>query len=243
MSSMTPDPPDPAEIDRRGIRWLSLGGGLGCASGIAILLLPSIFLWVASHAPSGILTIGPHLVTIDSILVLAGALLLVLSLFLYRRAFATLRKSDERFRAPWALSLIGTLGVLFVLATSVIVLAYSDSIPTCLGPHGVPSFSCLQAHAPWAVTSGLIGFWLTWLGVVGIVTGLSLAGRRFRAALFSTGAALYAILLLVLVGPFLAALRPFPGSADLLLGASILAVLAPALVLAAASGAQAAVRS
>jgi len=238
MRSKTSDAPDPAEIDRRGVRWLSLGGGLGCASGIAILLLPSVFLWIATYAPTGFLSPGPHLVTIDGVLVLAGALLLVLSLFLYRRAFSTLRRSDRRFRGPWALSLVGTLGVLFVLATAVIVLAYSNSIPACLGPHGVPSFSCLQSHAPWAVTSGLVGFWLTWLGGVGIVFGLGLAGRRFRTVLFSAGAALYAVVLLALVGPFFAALRPFPGSADLLLGASIVAVVAPALVLVASSRAR-----
>lgn len=233
-----PDAPTPADFDRRGVRWLSLGGGLGCASGIAILLLPSVFLWVATYAPAGVLTVGPHLVTIDSVLVLAGALLLVLSLFLYRRAYATLRKSDPRFRVPWALSLVGTLGVLFVLATSVIVLTYSNSIPTCLGSNGVPSFSCLEAHAPWAITSGLIGFWLTWLGGVGIVVGLVLAGRRFRTGLFSAGGALYALLLIGLLGPLLAVLRPFPDSADLLLGVSFLAVIAPALVLAAAGRAK-----
>ncbi|MGC2288714.1 MAG: hypothetical protein WA688_02505, partial [Thermoplasmata archaeon] len=91
---------------------------------------------------------------------------------------------------------------------------------------------------PLGADTGLVGFWLGWLGGLGIVVGLSLAGRRYRNSPVSGGAALYAILLLVLIGPFVGLLTPLPGIDYLLLVAPLFIVLAPGLVLGGARRAQ-----
>jgi len=157
--------------------------------------------------------------------------LFLVSLFVYRRGFAVLRKVDGRFAVASVLCIIGSIGFLLLLVSAALLVGASNSLIQCI--HGAPShaLSCLRSGQPLGAYTGLVGFWLGWLGGLGIVVGLSLAGRRYRNGTVSGGAALYAILLLVLIGPFVALVTPLPGLQYLLLAAPIFIVLAPGLVL------------
>jgi len=217
--------------DQTGARRLALGAGLGLVAAILTIALPLVFLYLATYDPGGFFTFTSTLFSVLSILVLAGAILFLLSLFVYRRGYATLRKVDGRFWTASVLCLIGSIGFLLIVVLAAVVLGSPGSLSSCL--HGAPShaLSCLRSSQPIGAYSGLVGFALTWLGGIGIVLGLFLAGSRFARGALSGGAVLYLLLLLVLVGPFLALLVPIPGTQYVLLVAPLLAILAPALVL------------
>jgi hypothetical protein len=215
--------------DVKGSHRIAIGAGLGVAAAAIMLLLPFALLWLALYNPGGFFQFNSALVQDISLLVLAGAILFLLSLFVYRRGFAVLRGVDRRFTLASILCLIGSLGFLLILVAVVIVLGTTNSLLTCV--HGQPShaLSCLRSGQPLGAYTGLLGFWLGWLGGVGLVLGLASAGRRFSRGVLYGSAALYAILLLALVGPFVGLIYPVPGAQYLLLLSPILALLAPAL--------------
>ncbi len=218
--------------DQQGARRLALGAGLGLVAAVLTIALPLIFLYLATYNPGGFFTFSSTLIEDLSILLLAGAILFLISLFVYRRAFATLRKVESRFWIASVLCLIGSIGFLLIVVLAAVILSSTSSLQTCL--HGSPShaLSCLRSNQPIGAYSGLLGFALTWLGGLGIVLGLFFAGHRFVRGALAGSAVLYLLLLLVLVGPFIALLYAVPGTQYVLLIAPVLAILAPALVLA-----------
>lgn len=218
--------------DQRGARRLALGAGLGLAAAVLSIALPLIFLYLATYNPGGFFTFSSMLIEDLSILLLAGAILFLFSLFVYRRAFATLRQVESRFWIASVLCLIGSIGFLLIVILAAVILGSTSSLQSCL--HGSPShaLSCLRSNQPIGAYSGLLGFALTWLGGLGIVLGLFFASHRFVRGALAGGAVLYLLLLLVLVGPFIALIYSVPGTQYLLLVAPVLAILAPALVLA-----------
>ena len=134
------------------------------------------------------------------------------------------------------LCLIGSLGFLLLLVTAALLLGSTSSLVACL--HGAPShaLSCAsEVSNRSASDTSLIGFWLAWIGGVGILLGLSLAGRRFASGMLSGGAVLYGLLLIVLVGPFVVLFVTLPGASYLTLVAPALAILATALAFGGAS--------
>jgi hypothetical protein len=215
--------------DAKGAHRIAVGAGLGVAAALITLVLPLALLWLALYSPGGLFSLTNALVQDLSLLILAGAILFLLSLFVYRRGFAVLRKVDPRFKVASLLCLIGSLGFLLILVAVVVILGSSSSLVTCI--HGQPShaLSCLRSGEPLGAYTGLVGFWLGWLGGVGLVLGMASAGRRFARGALYGAAALYALLLLALVGPFLALVYPLPGAQYLLLLSPLLALLAPAL--------------
>lgn len=219
--------------DAKGVEYLAVGAAMGIAAAVMTLVVPVVFLLLAVENPGGFFSFAPALLQTTATLVLAGAILFLVSLFLYRRSFARFRKVDRRFTAASVLCIIGSIGFLLLLVTAAVVLGNASSLVNCL--HGQPShaLTCLRSGQPLGAYTGLAGFWLAWLGGLGIVVGVSMAGGRSRRPMLYAGAAVYAILLLLLVGPFAAFVVPVPGIRDLLWVAPILALLAPALVLAA----------
>jgi hypothetical protein len=222
---------DPRELDAKGVRRLGLGAGLGFAGALAAIVLPLVFLYVASDDPGGFFVLSPQLVQVTSILILAGAILLLLSLFLYRRSFAALRKLDPRFYVASVLCIVGSLGFLLLFITAAVVVGNSSSLLACA--HGQPShaISCLESGQPLGALTGLVGFLLGWLGGLGIMIGLFLAGGRFHSGSLRVSSALYGILLIILIIPFLGLLIALPHLSYLIVLAPVLAVLGPGLAL------------
>ncbi|MCI4364218.1 MAG: hypothetical protein L3K13_08005 [Thermoplasmata archaeon] len=218
------------EQDIRGVNRLAIGAGLGVAGGVLAVVLPIAFLLVSTYYPGGFFTFSSTFVEVTSVLLLAGALLFLFSLFAYRRAFVALRKVDHRFVGASVLCLVGSLGFLLLVLSSVALLGSSSSLLACL--HGQPShaLSCVRSSSPLGAYTGLAGFWLGWLGGLGIVSGLFLGARRFRRRSLAGGGILYTLLLLVLIAPFVDLVYSFEGAQYALLAAPFLVLLAPALV-------------
>jgi NADH:ubiquinone oxidoreductase subunit 6 (subunit J) len=228
---MAENPVAPRMEDTKGAGRLALGGALGVVAALVTLVLPSVFLWLALYSPGGFFSLGSTLLQTLSLLVLVGAILFLLSLFVYRLGFATLRKVDPRFSVASILCIIGTLGFLLVVVAAAVLLGSTNSLVQCL--HGQPShaLSCLKSGQPLGAYTAVIGFWLGWLGGVGLMVGLSSAGRRFARGSLYGAAILYGLLLLVLIGPFLALVYSVPDQQYLLLVVPVLALFAPLLTL------------
>jgi len=228
---MASAPPAPGEQERKGLYRIATGAGIGLAAALLAIVLPIAFLLIAAYAPAGFLSLHQTaFIDATALLILAGAILFLLSLFLYRRGFAQLRKVDGRFTAASILCLVGTVGFLLILVAAVVIVGSASSLLSCINGHPSHALSCLRSGEPLGAYTGLVGFWLGWLGGVGIVLGLSAGSSRFHARTIGAGAALYAVMLLALVGPFLALVVTIPGMEYLLFLIPILSIAAPFLV-------------
>jgi hypothetical protein len=229
--STTTEPAPSRELELKGLGRIGTGAGVGLAGGIVGVILPIVFLWLSSHNPGGFFTYNTTLVDTTGYLLVAGAVLLLVSLFLYRRGFSVLRKIDGRFAIASVLCVVGSIGFLLLLVSAAVLVGASSSLIHCLHQSPSNALSCVRSGQPLGAYTGLVGFWLGWLGGLGIVIGLGLTGRRYHNGAVSGGSALYAFLLLVLIGPFLGALTPLPGIDYLLLVVPFFIVLGPGLVL------------
>ncbi|MGA8303411.1 MAG: hypothetical protein WA691_05055 [Thermoplasmata archaeon] len=223
----------PAQVlDQKGVRRLGLGAGLGFAGAIAAIVLPLAFLFVVTAFPGGFFTFSSMLIEVTSILILTGAILLLLSLFVYRRGFAALRKVDPRFYAASILCILGSIGFLLILIAAAVTLGNVSSLLSCAHGHPSHALSCLESGQPLGAVTGLVGFLLGWIGGVGIVIGLLLAGSRFRARALSGSGVVYGLLLVILIVPLVSLFVSIPDTSYLLILAPLLALVGPGLALA-----------
>ncbi len=218
-------PPDP-----RGLRWIMTGAGLGLAAAATGLVVPVSLLFLDAYSPPGLVTLGPTLIKATGLLAVAGTLLFALSLIAFRYGFAAFRKFERWFWSASVLCLVGTIGWLLLILPVGIALTSSTSLFACVRAAPSQALVCLRAVAPLASYVGILAFWLVWLGQLGIVVGLAFTGRRFREPWLHVGTALYALLLLVFIAPFIGLV--FAGSvlAPAALAAIVLGLLAPAFV-------------
>jgi len=228
MSTTTPPS---SELDRIGLFRIATGAGIGLAGAVLAIVVPVLFLLIAAYAPGGFLSLHESsFVVATALLLLAGAILFVLSLFFYRRGFSQLRKIDSRFTVASVLCLVGSLGFLLILVAAVVIVGSASSLLSCINGHPTHALTCLRSGEPLGAYTGLVGFWLAWVGGVGIVLGLSAGSSRFQTREIGAGGALYAVLLLVLIGPFISLVVTYPGSEYVLALVPVLSVLAPFFV-------------
>lgn len=218
---------------RRGSQWLRAGGGFGLLGGIVAILLPFLFIWLAKYDPGGFFTFATSFVQFTSLLFLVGSVLVLVSFFCYRWSFSVLRKANPRYWIASALCLIGSSGLLILVIAAGLAAGDANSFVGCAQGSLSNAFSCIQSASPVSAYAALLGFWLGWIGAVGIVIGLFHAAGSFRSALYGTAGALYLILIVLLVGPFVAVLAPVSFVSWLLLVVPAFAIAAPALVVAA----------
>jgi hypothetical protein len=220
-----------SEQDQAGLYRVALGAGIGLAAAVLLIVVPVIFFLIAAYDAGGFLSLH-QAAFLDStgLLLIVGALLFLISFFVYRRGFSHLRKVDSRFTVASVLCLIGSIGFLLILIAAVVIIGSSSSLLSCLNGHPSHALSCMESGEPLGAYTGLIGFWLGWLGGVGIVLGLSAASSRFKTRSIGLGAMFYGILLLALIGPFVALVVAFPGSEFVLLLVPVMSLLAPYFV-------------
>jgi hypothetical protein len=222
-----------SESDREaheGLRHIQKGSWIGLVAGIAALVLPVALVLIATYRPGTPFLQGANLIEATAVLALIGAILFAVSLYVYQIGFSALRAFDRRFWFASIFSLFGTAGALLVVVTIALALYSSNAIASCI--QGAPSQAlvCLHTAAPLASYSGAVGFWLVWLGGLGIVMGVSLAGARYHEPWLFGGATLYAFLLLGLLAPAVGILFPMAGLTYPILAAPIFALLAAALI-------------
>jgi hypothetical protein len=227
---MDADAPGRAVHESKALWRFAAGSTIGLAAGITGLALPVALLVLASSRPGTIFLTGAQLVEVTAILALAGALLFALSLLVYRLGFSMLQRSDSRFYIASILAWVGTVGVLLVVIAICIAFLSSGTMSGCIQAAPTNALACLSAAAPLASYSGVLGFWLVWLGGLGVVFGISLAGTRYRQPWFYGGAGVYSLLLLGLIAPALSLIFPIDPPGTLLLATPVLAALAPAAI-------------
>ncbi|MCI4324037.1 MAG: hypothetical protein L3K03_08535 [Thermoplasmata archaeon] len=216
--------------ESKGLRRFRAGATVGLVGGITGLVIPVAANLLAHLDPTTGLPTGSLLGEITALLVVAGTILLAISFIFYRYGFSALREFDRWFLAASVLCNIGSLGlVLIVISVALAVLSGPDLVQ-CI--QGAPShtLTCLDAVQPFAGPAVVAGFWLAWVGGLGIVVGLALGARRYEDMRLVGGAATYGVLLLVLIDPFVALLFPIGGWQYPLLTIPVLALIAPIYV-------------
>ncbi len=219
-----------AADDPKGLERFDRGALFGLAGGIVGLVLPISVNLFAFYRATGILKFGRTLITLTGVFVLVGAILLAVSLLYYRFGFLALQKIDRWFLTATVLCTVGSIGLLLIVVSVALALSSTPSLDQCIQGAPTHALACLQKIQPLTAYSVIAGFWLAWFGGLGIVLGLTLGGRRYREIRLVGGGATYALLLLVLIDPFVALLFPIGGWQYPLLTVPILALLAPAFV-------------
>ncbi|MGD0250994.1 MAG: hypothetical protein ABSB97_08955 [Thermoplasmata archaeon] len=220
-----------AERDRKGAFRLGLGAWLGLFAAIIAIVLPSVAIFTSTYDPGGFFSFAPTLLQTSSALVLAGAVLFLLSLFLYRWAFAGLRKVNPDFTLASFLCLLGFVGFILILVAAAVVAGNASSLLGCIQGNPAHALTCMQANQPLGAYTAIIGFILAWLGGLGIVLGLWIAGGHFGEPALHLGAYIYLFFLLLLLAPLIEVAFPFEGGQFLLVLVPVLSFAAPALVL------------
>jgi hypothetical protein len=217
--------------EEKGAFRMALGAWLGLFAGVIAIVLPLVAIFLTTYQPGGFFSFGTSLVQTSGALILAGAVLFILSLFFYRRGFSAMRRVDGDFALASFLCILGSVGFLLLLVSAAVLTSSSSSVLQCI--HGQPShaLSCLQSGQPLGAYTGIAGFVLAWLGGFGIVFGLWVAGDRFGERPISLGAFFYLLFLFFLISPMVALAVPLPGVAFFLLVVPVLTVAAPLLVL------------
>ncbi len=218
-------------MDRKGAGRLGLGAGLGFVGAIITIVVPVVILFVAADFPGGFFTISSRFIEVTAILVLTGAILLLLSLFLYRQSFSLLRKIDPRFYVASILCIIGSIGFLLILVAAAVVVGDTSGLISCVSGHPSHALTCLESGQPFGAVTAILGFLLAWIGGIGIMVGLLLAGNRFQSGALGGAGLCYAILLLLLLIPLASLFVTVPYDAYLLLLSPVLAVIGPFLAL------------
>ena len=220
-----------SEEDRIAAGRLRWGAWVGLVAAALALLLPSFALFLTGPEGPRTLGFGTELVRATGLLVLLGATFFVVSLFLYRRAFAHLRKSAPEFALASALCLVGSVGFLLILVAAAYLTGSATSLESCFQGHPSNALSCMETNQPLGAYTAIVGFVLGWLGGGGFVLGLWLACDHFVERTIARGSVLYLLLLLLALGPFLELLFTVPGGGYLLLLLPLVGVAAPTLVL------------
>ncbi len=221
----------------------SLRHGSGAAIVAALLALgvPSVLIALSARGYHPLSLSHANLLELEGLLVVAGAVLLLVALFLYRRGFSHLKHTDRRLVPAATLCLVGSLGALAIVVAGAYLSGGSSGLSGCLDGHASQALSCLRSRDPTVGYLAVAGFWLVWLGAVGLAVGLILSGRHFHSAAITAGGVVYALLVLDLLGPFSALVLVSSLTRLIatyaLLGAPVLALLGAGLVYAGARAA------
>jgi Protein of unknown function (DUF973) len=210
--------------------YLRRGSLIAAGGALVAVAVPAALVLLSRRQLYG-LSAGSHsAVALEGLLVAVGAVLLLLAFLLYRRAFAHLRHADPRLGPASVLCLVGSVGAIAVVVAGALVGGGPSAVTGCLGGRSAHALACLRAADPTVGYLALAGFWLAWVGAVGVCVGLVLSGRHFRRRLVVAAGVVYAILVLDVVVPFAGAIAAVPGTNEALAIAPFAAVAAPLLV-------------
>lgn len=231
--------PDPSLHDRRGLARLRWGAGFGVAGAFAGLVLPVLFAEIPSDPfPDWFARAVPSIGLLELLALAASALFLV-SIMLYRWSFGSLRRLERQFLVPYLLASIGSVGLLLVVVAASLALGEQGALESCVRGAPTRALGCLDSLTPLGAYTATLGFWLGWIGAVGVVLGLLMAGARYASGSLVLGAILYVAVLGVLLLPIAYPGAVAPEIRYLAAAAPVLGLLAPAAVYAGARAASA----
>jgi Protein of unknown function (DUF973) len=197
------------EVEISGVRRIQFGAIAGIL-GIALGALAPIYLLFVlgiglstSTATVGSASQTYSLIETLILVLFFGVALLLVSFVLYAAGFAKLRRADPKFTAPLALSVIGLLGFLLLVAVVGLLAGLVLQVVSCGGP-GKATAACVTLSA---VTIDpillLVGLAVGVIGWVGIILGVYRVGRRYGSTITRIGAILYAVPVAEIVAPIL----------------------------------------
>jgi len=225
----------PPSTEEAKAAFLLRRGSLAAVCGsVAALVVPVALLLLSSDLVQGLSVDSPGVLSVESVLVVAGAVLLLVALFLYRRAFVHLKHVDRRLRPVSLLCLLGSVGAVALVVAGAVVAGGSSGVTGCLSGHPTHALGCLRSKDAAIGYLSVAGFWLLWLGAAAVATGLVVSGRHFHRPALTAGGAFYGVLAAVIIVPFVALLVPLPSVAGVLSVAPCVALVAPSLVYAGA---------
>jgi len=209
---------------------LRLGSLLALGAALVAGAVPATLALLSRRHLYGLAAGSRSVVATEGLLVAAGAVLGLLAFLCYRRAFGHLRHTDP-WLAPVSLTcLIGSVGAIAVIVAGALVSGGSSAVTDCLGGRSTHALACLRSADPTTGYLVVAGFWLVWVGAVGLCVGLILSGRHFRRRAVVVGGILYAVLVVDVLVPFAGTLAAVPGTTEALVLAPFAAVAAPLLV-------------
>jgi hypothetical protein len=131
-----------------------------------------------------------------------GAVLTLVSLVLYLVSFNVFRKTGPGFGAPVVLVVLGLLGLFLIVVGFALVLEDYFQAVACAASGA--SSSCLDySQLGAAVLAVFGGFFLAFLGWIGLVIGIYRIGKRLDSTVTKVGAILTIIPIAGLVAPIL----------------------------------------
>ena len=209
---------------------LRRGSLLALGAALVAFVAPALLVLLARRSLFGLASGARTVVASEGALVAVGAILLLVAFLLYRRAFGHLRHVDARLGVATVLCLLGSIGAIVVVVAGALIGGGTSAVTGCLGGHATHALTCLRSADPTAGYLALAGFWLAWIGAVGLCVGVILSGRHFRRRGVVAGGAVYAVLVLDVLVPFAGTLVSVPGTTEALAVAPFAAVLGPLLV-------------
>lgn len=212
---------------------LRLGAAVGLFSAVFALALPWVLLLAGSRSV-GMLALSANFLKLVDGLAVIGTFGFLVMFFLYHRAFSHLRHIDPSLRAAVILCTLGTVGSLVLTIVVAWLLGGTGALSHCLGGRATDAYACVRGRSPALAWLAVTGFWLTWVGGVGIVVGLLPSAHHYGRGALTVAGSLYAVLLVLLLVPVIALLYLVPGLAYAGLLATLAALVAPVLVLAGA---------
>lgn len=212
-------------------RLLREASALAVVGSLLALAVPAALVLLSDRRLQGLVAGSHGLLGAEGLLVAAGGAAFVAALFLYRRAFSRLKHVDPRLRAASLLCLVGSLGAVVLVVAGAVLARGSAPVAACLGGKASHALSCLRSADPTAADLAVAGFWLAWLGALGLSLGLVLSGRHFRARSVVAGGGCFGLLAADLLLPFAASLVSLPGAGVALALAPFAAVAGAVLVL------------
>jgi uncharacterized membrane protein len=214
--------PGSRDADRRALSAVNVAAILALLGAVAELvnLFPSSsassFVTVPSNSSGTSLQVSASTLELIAATAFVGAVLAVLELIFFRRAFRALAPQDSRFSTPASLVLLALVAIMIAFLAGAGVFIILFQAVACAGSGNPITSTCFSAGAILGLLGLLaVGAILALVGYIGLLIGIWRLGARYNDDSFKAGAILLIFPVLNLVGLILVLLATKKARANL----------------------------
>lgn len=121
-----------------------------------------------------------------------GIILVLLELWLYRRAFVTLGRQDTRFSTPATMVLVALVALAIIVLVLVALVDVIYQAIVCAGSGNPITSACIDVGTVLGLAAVLgVTAIVAFIGVIGLLIGIWRLGTRYDEAMFKVGAILF----------------------------------------------------